>query len=208
MSFGSQQLRRFRIARRDGATLEEAAAAGEMSLIEAEIHAKRDDADPPPPEAYVLIGHNQPPKEMNMAEVTDDRLRLLIERVERLEEEKKALTDDIRDVYAEAKAVGYDAKIMRQIVRLRKMSPDDRAEMEMLLDTYKCALGLDYSNTPLGQAAVRREEGGFRGAVSDYATHLSDMDAKGIGVSVRTNDGPEIPLNQAARDKMEAQADG
>ena len=80
-------------------------------------------------------GHN-----MNAA---DDRLRLLIERVERLEEEKKGIQDDIKDVYGEAKAVGYDAKVMRQIVRLRKMKPDDRAEMEMILDTYKKALGLD-----------------------------------------------------------------
>ena len=77
-----------------------------------------------------------------MATATDDRLRLLIERVERLEEEKKGIADDIKDTYAEAKAVGYDAKIMRQIVRLRKMKPDDRSEMEMLLDTYKAALGL------------------------------------------------------------------
>ena len=77
-----------------------------------------------------------------MAQAADDRLRLLIERVERLEEEKKGIADDIRDVYAEAKAVGYDAKIMRQIVRLRKMKPDDRAEMEAVLDLYKCALGL------------------------------------------------------------------
>ena len=77
-----------------------------------------------------------------MAETTDDRLRLLIERVERLEEEKKGIADDIRDTYGEAKAVGYDAKIMRQVVRLRKMNQDDRAEMEMLLDTYKAALGL------------------------------------------------------------------
>jgi uncharacterized protein (UPF0335 family) len=77
-----------------------------------------------------------------MATTADDRLRLLIERVERLEEEKKGIADDIRDVYAEAKAVGYDAKIMRQIVRLRKMKPDDRAEMEAILETYKAALGL------------------------------------------------------------------
>ena len=77
-----------------------------------------------------------------MAETTDDRLRLLIERVERLEEEKKGIADDIRDVYSEAKAVGYDTKIMRQIVRLRKMKPDDRAEMEAILDVYKAALGL------------------------------------------------------------------
>jgi uncharacterized protein (UPF0335 family) len=79
---------------------------------------------------------------MSDAEPTDDRLRLLIERVERLEEEKKGIAEDIRDVYAEAKAVGYDTKIMRQIVRLRKMKPDDRREMEMVLDTYKAALGI------------------------------------------------------------------
>ena len=69
-------------------------------------------------------------------------LRAYEEQIERLEEEKKGIADDIRDVYAEAKAVGYDAKIMRQIVRLRKMDANDRAEMEMVLDTYKAALGL------------------------------------------------------------------
>lgn len=77
-----------------------------------------------------------------MAETTDDRLRLLIERIERLEEEKKGIADDIRDVYGEAKAVGYDPKVMRQVVRLRKMKPDDRSEMETILDVYKAALGL------------------------------------------------------------------
>ncbi len=76
------------------------------------------------------------------ATTTDNQLRLFIERVERLEEEKKGIADDIRDVYAEAKAMGYDAKIMRQIVRLRKMSLNDRKEMEALLDTYKSALGI------------------------------------------------------------------
>ena len=75
-------------------------------------------------------------------EATDDRLRLLIERVERLEEEKKGLADDITDVYAEAKAVGYDVKIMRKVIALRKMNADDRAEMEAILETYKAALGL------------------------------------------------------------------
>ena len=77
-----------------------------------------------------------------MAEATDDRLRLLIERIERLEEEKKGIADDIRDVYAEAKATGYDPKIMREVVRLRKMKPDDRPEQESILDTYKAALGM------------------------------------------------------------------
>lgn len=80
---------------------------------------------------------------MSNANATDDRLRLLIERVERLEEEKKGISEDIKDVYAEAKAVGYDTKIMKQIVRLRKMKPDDRRDMEMVLDTYKAALGLE-----------------------------------------------------------------
>jgi uncharacterized protein (UPF0335 family) len=78
-----------------------------------------------------------------MPETTDDRLRLLLERIERLEDEKKGLSDDIRDVYAEAKATGYDVKIMRQIVRLRRMKPDDRREMQAVLDAYCAALGLD-----------------------------------------------------------------
>lgn len=78
-----------------------------------------------------------------MAEATDNRLRLLIERIERLEEEKKGISDDIRDTYAEAKAVGYDPKIMREVVRLRKLNPDDRNERESILDTYKAALGLE-----------------------------------------------------------------
>lgn len=70
-------------------------------------------------------------------------LRSLIERIERIEEEESGLKDDKRDVYAEAKAQGYDPKIMRQIVRLRKMQPHDRKEMESLLDVYKTALRMD-----------------------------------------------------------------
>jgi uncharacterized protein (UPF0335 family) len=77
-----------------------------------------------------------------MAEVTDDRLRLLLERIERLEEEKKGIADDIRDVYAEGKAVGYDTKMMRELKKLRAMKPDDRAEMEALRETYMAAVGL------------------------------------------------------------------
>ena len=77
-----------------------------------------------------------------MSDVTGDRLRLLIERIERLEEEKKGISEDIKDVYAEAKAVGFDPKIMKQIVRLRKKSKEAREEEEALLDTYRNALGL------------------------------------------------------------------
>ncbi|PKP99681.1 MAG: DUF2312 domain-containing protein [Alphaproteobacteria bacterium HGW-Alphaproteobacteria-13] len=80
---------------------------------------------------------------MSEATVSDQQLRLFIERVERLEEEKKGIADDIRDTYNEAKSQGYDPKIMRQIVRLRKMPIHDRKEMEAILDVYKSALGID-----------------------------------------------------------------
>lgn len=86
------------------------------------------------------IGHNS--GDLGMADASDDRLKLLIERIERLEEEKKGIGDDIRDVYAEAKAVGYDTKIMRKVIALRKMKPDDRREQETMLATYMNALGL------------------------------------------------------------------
>jgi uncharacterized protein (UPF0335 family) len=75
--------------------------------------------------------------------IAADQLRLFIERVERLEEEKKGIADDIRDVYAEAKSNGYDTKTMRAINRLRRMEKHHRDEAEMLLDTYKAALGMD-----------------------------------------------------------------
>lgn len=74
--------------------------------------------------------------------IAADELRLLIERIERLEEEKKAIADDVKDVYAEAKACGYDTKTMRAIIRLRKMENHVREEAEALLETYKAALGL------------------------------------------------------------------
>lgn len=80
---------------------------------------------------------------MSEGNVAADQLRLFIERIERLEEEKKGLGDDIKDVYLEAKANGYDAKTMRSIVRLRKMERHARMEAEALLDTYKSALGIE-----------------------------------------------------------------
>ena len=74
--------------------------------------------------------------------VAADQLRLLIERIERLEEEKKGIADDIRDVYAEAKANGYDTKTMRASSRLRKMEQHARQEADALMETYRAALGL------------------------------------------------------------------
>ena len=74
--------------------------------------------------------------------IAADRLKSFIERIERLEEEKAALTADIREVYSEAKSTGFDTKIMRQVVRLRKMDSADREEQEELLDLYKQAVGL------------------------------------------------------------------
>ncbi len=81
-----------------------------------------------------------------MAEVggiAADRLRSFLERVERLEDEKAALTADVREVYAEAKAVGFDTKIMRQVLKLRKMDLADRQEQAHLLELYKRAVGIE-----------------------------------------------------------------
>ncbi len=79
---------------------------------------------------------------MSEGAIAADQLRLFIERVERLEEEKKGIADDIRDVYAEMKANGYDTKIVRQIVKLRRMETHARQEQDALLETYRSALGL------------------------------------------------------------------
>lgn len=87
---------------------------------------------------------------MSEAAVSDEQLRLLVERIERLQEEAKGIGDDIRDVYLEAKSQGYDPKIMRAVIRLRKMPAHDRKEMEALLDVYKGALGMEQLSLPLG----------------------------------------------------------
>jgi uncharacterized protein (UPF0335 family) len=83
--------------------------------------------------------------EQNMADaggIAADRLKSFIERIERLEEEKAALSGDIKEVYSEAKSSGFETKIIRQIVRLRKMDAQERAEQEQLLDVYKQAIGM------------------------------------------------------------------
>jgi uncharacterized protein (UPF0335 family) len=91
--------------------------------------------------------------------IAGERLKSFIERIERLEEEKKALAEDIKEVFAEAKGVGFDIKTMRQIIKIRKMDQDDIDEQEALLDTYKRALGmlpaLDEESAPKRRAGVR-----------------------------------------------------
>lgn len=79
---------------------------------------------------------------MAKANFAKDQLKSLVERVERLEEEKSALAGDIREVYAEAKGHGFDTKIMRQVVRLRKLDSSQREEQDTLLDLYMSALGM------------------------------------------------------------------
>ena len=80
---------------------------------------------------------------MSEGNVAAEQLRLLVERIERLEEEKKGISDDIGDVYLELKANGYNVKTVRAIVRLRKMERNARMEAEALLETYKSALGIE-----------------------------------------------------------------
>ena len=81
-------------------------------------------------------------KEQPATRFAKDQLKAIIERIERLEDEKKATSDDIRDVYAEAKGNGFDVKALRTIVRLRKQDVDERREQETILETYMHALGM------------------------------------------------------------------
>jgi uncharacterized protein (UPF0335 family) len=74
--------------------------------------------------------------------IAAERLQSLVDRIERLEEERKALGSDIRDIYAEAKSAGFDVKVLRQLIRIRKQEPADVEEQETLLDVYRRALGM------------------------------------------------------------------
>ncbi|MBS1040962.1 DUF2312 domain-containing protein [Gluconobacter cerinus] len=85
-----------------------------------------------------MTGHNS----AATGGIAADRLRSLIERVERLEEERKALAGDIKDIFSEAKSAGFDVKVIKQIIRLRKQEPAEVEEQETLLDIYRRALGM------------------------------------------------------------------
>lgn len=81
-------------------------------------------------------------KEQASVRFAKDQLKAFVERIEKLEEEKKAISDDIRDVYAESKANGFDVKALRQIIKLRKIEPTEREEQDAILATYMIALGM------------------------------------------------------------------
>ena len=113
-----------------------------------------DDSFDPLATGKVFIGAKNKAKDSSAAEAMDDagpssvngiavgQLRSIVERIERLEEEKKAIADDIKDVYGEAKGNGFDTKALRQIIRLRKQDAGEREEQEAILDLYKSALGM------------------------------------------------------------------
>lgn len=93
---------------------------------------------------------------MTKATFAHGQLRSLVERIERLEEDKATIAGDIKEVYAEAKANGFDTKILRKLIAARKKEAAEREEEQSMLDLYMTALGM-LSDTPLGQAALKRE---------------------------------------------------
>lgn len=94
------------------------------------------------PEQTTMITKEDDEKNNIIGGIAVDRLRSLIERIERLEEEKAGIVSDIRDIFAEAKGAGFDAKVMRAVIKLRKMNVADRDEQEFLLDAYRKALDI------------------------------------------------------------------
>ena len=114
---------------------------GVMMLEAAERGAGHDD---PAPDNDAKAGSKAGAKggDAGASGIADDRLRSIIERVERLVEERKALGSDIKDIFAEAKSAGFDVKVIRHIIRIRKQEPSDVEEQETLLDIYRRALGM------------------------------------------------------------------
>jgi len=120
---------------------------------------------------------------------SQNQLRQFIEQIERLTEEAKATADDIRDKYAEAKAIGFDPKIMKKIVSLRKKSKADREEEEALLETYMHALGM-LDGTPMGDWMSRHE-------AAENIAEMAREDGAKAETTISINGGPEVPLSVA-----------
>lgn len=116
--------------------------------------------------------------------IAADRLKSFISRVERLEEEKAAIANDIKEIYAEARSAGFDVKIMRQVVRIRKQDAKQVAEEEQLRDVYMNALG-DLKDTGLGNAAMERD--GVKRAREDLKSSVDNLTKEpGAAISVTT----------------------
>lgn len=125
-----------------------------------------------------------------MSNIRDEQLKLFLDRIDRLEEEKKGIGDDIRDVYSEAKSQGYDTKIMRMLRRLRNMKTEDRQEMEQILDTYKAAVGLD--GTPLGDWHGRDDD-------LKLAAAVKKLDDDPLPLTLKDSKGNVLFANKAAQ---------
>jgi uncharacterized protein (UPF0335 family) len=119
-------------------TLQETQQSESEQLIEAE-QSRVDEEKASKPELPLADDENNP---QDIGGVAGQRLRSFIERIERLEEEKAALAEDVKEVYAELKGVGFDAKTTRKIVKLRKMDTEKRREEDELLELYKSAIGM------------------------------------------------------------------
>jgi uncharacterized protein (UPF0335 family) len=116
---------------RDAKAILHAADIGRQAAARV-LKAKEEAARPPAAEAPSQVGYC----------IAADRLRSIVERIERLEEERKALSSDIKDIFPEAKSAGFDVKVLRQLIRIRKQEPADVEEQETLLDVYRRALGM------------------------------------------------------------------
>ena len=143
----------------------------------------------------------------NIGGVACQRLRSYIERIERLEEEKKAIADDIKEVKAQAKTEGFDTKAINQILRLRKMDPDERREFEEVVGLYKHALGMaPFYDTPLGRANPKPEQPPSKKSAPkapppqpvtkkpDYPEDATEQDARDLGTQA-AKDGQPVTAN-------------
>lgn len=149
---------------------------------------------------------------MSAANLSNGQLRAIVERIERLEEEKAALVTDIKEVYGEAKSNGFDTKTLRAVIRLRKQDPAERQEQEALLDLYKEALGM-LVDTPLGEAAVEAatnearikraaRDSGVKRALKAFGTPVpltEEEKAKGFVATFKSKDGGRVSIGVPPR---------
>lgn len=127
-----------------------------------------------------------------LSNASAEKLRSLIEHIERLEEEKKAIADDITEVFAEAKAFGFDTKVMKRLLKLRKMSDADRQEEDAILATYMHALGM--AGTPMGDwlAEIEAKE---KAEAADRLAEMAAEDGARTEPTISINGGPEYPMS-------------